>query len=86
MEDERVCLSSSETTRSDYRGRDLPSREVEYEARLPDLGEKPNQPTSFVFPKRPFGIIFSRRGLSNGPGYHMIKNTIGHFVFAAYKL
>ena len=30
--------------------------EVNYETHLPDLGEKPNQPTSFNFPKRRFGI------------------------------
>ena len=38
MEDAHVCSSSS-------------GREVKYETRLPDLAEKPNQPTAFNFPK-----------------------------------
>ena len=57
MEDACVCSSSSESSSfSQCCGKDSPPREVEYETRLPDLGEKPNQPTAFNFPKRHFGI------------------------------
>ena len=54
VEDARAYSSSSESENCD---KDFPpSREVNYETFLPDLGEKPNQPTSFNIPKQRFGI------------------------------
>ena len=62
MEDARVSSSYRENPKEnpsfllqDCRKDQRPG-EVDYETRLPDLGEKPNQPTSFNFPKRCFGI------------------------------
>ena len=62
MEDARVSSSDRENPEEnpsfllqDCRKDQRPG-EVDYETRLPDLGEKPNQPTSFNFPKRRFGI------------------------------
>ena len=62
MEDARVSSSDCENPEEnpsflpqDCR-RDQRPGEVDYETRLPDLGEKPNQPTSFNCPKQRFGI------------------------------
>ena len=61
--------------------------EVNYETCLPDLGKSlisqphsTSQNDALALSLRHI-VRFSWRGLSNGPGYHMIKNMIGHFVF-----
>ena len=55
MEDARVSSSDSSSSFQDC-SKDQRPGEVNYENRLPDLGEKLNQPTSFNFPKLCFGI------------------------------
>ena len=57
MEDARVSSSDSSSFLQDCSKDQRPGEvRIDYETRLPDLGEKPNQPTSFNFPKRRFGI------------------------------
>ena len=55
MEDAHVPSSNSSSFIQDY-SKDQRPGEVNYETCLSDLGEKPNQLTSFNFPKRRFGI------------------------------
>ena len=55
MEDARVSSSDNSSFIQDC-SEDQHPVEVNYETCLPDLREKPNQPTSFNFPKRHFGI------------------------------
>ena len=55
MEDAHVSSSNSSSFIQDCSKDERPGK-VNYETCLPDLGEKPNQLTSFNFPKRHFGI------------------------------
>ena len=91
MED--TCVSSSNSTSfiQDCSNDQRPG-EVNYETCLPDLGKSlisqphsTSQNDALALSLRHI-VRFSWRGLSNGPGYHMIKNMIGHFVFVVYKL
>ena len=53
-------------------------------SRLPDVGEKPNQPQGFSFPKRTYGhkkVTNSRNGSSDGGGFTMIMSETRSFVF-----
>ena len=58
---------------------------------LPTLGEKPNQPKSFLFPKRSYGKTkitnraFQQNGLRDGDGFTMTALVTERFVSCALQ-
>jgi len=59
---------------------------------LDNIGDKPNQPVLYNFPKWKFGQVepvlevYSRHGSENGHGCIMIKGKIRYFVTFVVKL
>ena len=54
---------------------------------LPEVGDTPNQPLSFLFPKREYmaevsllNVPFRVNGSASGNGYIMISQEIWHFA------